>query len=259
MNRQQIIVVIISILTVVVLFRLPRVVVENDEDAEIETHDFSITEKDSEAISSLRQLLYEEKSPNTIIFADSLAKYYLKYGYTDSAYSITEKFLLEDSSLQALEKSAFLMYTLFERSETAEQAAERAEIARDALDKLVGIQPQNLSAKTKLAMTLVSTDRPMVGIQMLREIVDENPEYREGIINLGLLAIRSGQYDRGVERFERALELDSADYEAMLFLGICYQELQDRESAENWFEIVTEAEDADPALQAAALEYLENS
>jgi Flp pilus assembly protein TadD len=94
---------------------------------------------------------------------------------------------------------------------------------------------------------------------MLREVLDQNPDNREAIINLGLLSIRSGQFGRGVERFKDALRIDSTDHEAMLFLGVCYQELQQADSATYWFEKITVAEDADPAIQAAAVEYLEEN
>lgn len=257
MNKPQIVLAVAGIVLVIILFKLPRVVIENERESEVEAHDFTVSDADAEAIASLNQQLNTENSGKSLIFADSLARYYLKYGFADSAYNVVSKHLLRDSSLNALRLSGSLLYTLFERSSTAADMAEKGMAARKVLQQWVDQEPDNLSAKTKLAMTLVTTERPMVGIQMLREVLDEDPDNREAILNLGLLSIRSGQYERGAERFSELIRMNDSDYEAMLFLGVCQLETTN-DSASYWFEKIIAAEGADPALQAAAREYLQN-
>ena len=258
MNKPQIVLAVAGVLLVILLFRLPRVVVENETESEVEAHDFTVSERDAEAISSLNNQLSSDNSSNSIIFADSLARLYLKYGFADSAYSVVSNFMLEDSSLNALRLSGKLLYTLYERSATAEDMAKRGIQARQVLEKWLEKDPGNLSAKTKLAVTMVTTERPMVGIQMLREVLDEDPYYREAILNLGLLSIRSGQYEKGIGRFSRLIRMNNQDHEAMLFLGVCYLETSKTDSANYWLEKIVASEAADPALQAAAKEYLQN-
>ncbi len=258
MTKSQILLVTGGIILVIVLYRLPRVVVENEADADIESHEFSVSPEDEAAIASLREELRKENLENYANFADSLARYYLKYGLADSAASISKRSLQRDSSLQNLKKAGVILYTVFERTVPGDEAYAAAFEAREVLDRILESEPENLAAKTRLAMTLVVTENPMAGIAMLREVVETDPDNREAIINLGLLSIQSGQYDKGIERFEALLEKDTADFEAMLYLGVCYLEVALDDRATELFEKIAEAEDADPALKAAAAEYLRN-
>ena len=57
MNRQQIILSVGALLAVVLIYQLPRVVVENETTVEVETHDFSISNEDETTFTSLRQQL----------------------------------------------------------------------------------------------------------------------------------------------------------------------------------------------------------
>lgn len=258
MNKPQIILIIFGVLLIVGLYSLPRVVVENETESEIEAHNFTVTPADAAAIASLNQLLNTENSEKNTIFADSLARYYLKYGFTDSAYVVVQDFMLGDSSLNALKLSGNLLYTLYERSSSPEEMAQLGKRAGEVLSEVLENEPENLAIKTRLAMTMVTSTSPMAGIQMLREVLDADPDNREAILNLGLLSIRSSQYDRGIERFQTLVEMNEEDYEAMLFLGVCYMETQKMDSASIWFEKIVAAENADPALQSAAAEYLQN-
>ena len=93
---------------------------------------------------------------------------------------------------------------------------------------------------------------------MLREILEQNPENREAIFNLGLLAIRSGQYDRALDRFKKLIDLDAEDFEAVFYLGVVYSELgQNQESIEQFRKYI-EYEGAEPALKATASDYIKD-
>ncbi|NND30995.1 MAG: tetratricopeptide repeat protein, partial [Saprospiraceae bacterium] len=129
--------------------------------------------------------------------------------------------------------------------------------ARELLEYLTAEMPENLTLKTWLAMTIVATQSPMVGVQMLQEVVESDPDFREAVVNLGLLSVQSGQYNRGIERFEGLLQKDSLDYEVMLYLGICYLETDQQAEARILFEEIAQAPIADPALRATAQQYLE--
>jgi Flp pilus assembly protein TadD len=214
-----------------------------------------MTPADAAAISSLKIQVRTKESENSINFADSLARYYLKYGFLDSTSNITSQYLLRDSSLQTQKKAAVLMYSIFERSRSDAEASGYAVNARNILQEIVKKEPDNLSAKSKLAMTLVTTENPMAGIMMLREVIETEPDHREALINLGLLSIQSGQFDIGAQRFERLVSLNEFDSEAMLYLGVCLRETGNEERAKELFLKIGEAENADPALKVAAEEY----
>jgi Flp pilus assembly protein TadD len=164
--------------------------------------------------------------------------------------------LTRDSSLNTLKKAGWIFYSVFERAQTSEQLQRKAVATRSILEKVVRLDPDDLSAKSKLAMTLVSTENPMVGIALLREVLASDSEFREAILDLGILSVQSGQFDRGIERFERLLVLNDNDQEARVYLGVCYMESGQSDLAEKMFAIVVENQSADPALVVAAQEYL---
>lgn len=249
---------VISIMLIVSLYQLPTVVVKNDTGSTVEMHSMEVSDADATAIQSLRAQINLPESENLASFADSLARYYLKYGYLDSAVQVTNRYLLEgNSSLETLNDAGYIFYSAFERAQTSEEAARRIKLANQAYQRVVVMDSSDLMAKTRLAMTLIASQSPMVGITMLREVLEIDPNYREAILNLGLLSIRSGQYDKAVTRFEKLLEMDSLDYEAMLYNGVALQEI-DSSVAKEYFERIAEAPAVDPAIAVTAQQYLEN-
>ncbi|MAJ50624.1 MAG: hypothetical protein CMB82_03285 [Flammeovirgaceae bacterium] len=257
MNKNHISLTIAGIVAVFFLYQLPRTGVKNEDDRNVESHSFNMTNEDEVAIISLKTFTKGGISENYINFADSLARYYLKYGFLDSAKEVTLKFLQRDSSLQTQKKAAALLYASYERASNMKEAGEYALEARKVLTLITQREADNLSAKTKLAMTLVITENPMSGIMMLREVIEKDPENREALLSLGLLSVQSGQYERGVERFKKLLTLKEDDYEAMLYMGVCLLEINKLGESSELFTRIVAAEDADPALKSAAAEYLE--
>lgn len=253
MNRQQIILSVGALLAVILLYQLPRVVVENETTVEVETHDFSISDEDEATFISLRQQLKESTDiKKSINFADSLAKLSLKYQLTDSVASYARLILSIDGSREGVAKASMIYYQAFQTATDPEESKELALKARDGFEALLVEDPQNNFLKNKLAMTLMTTETPMAGVQMLREVLASEPENREAILNLGLLAIRSRQFDRAEERFINLLELDSTDYEAQFYYGVSLSEGGKTEEAKAVFEKLVSTSDADPALKATA-------
>ena len=246
----------VGVLLMLGLYQLPRVVVENDAETSVETHEFEITPDDAQAISSLKQLIAASEKEKSSSFADSLAKYFLRYGMLDSARLVSEAMLKRDSSLSTKEKAVEILYRIFERAGSGDEASMQAVRLRPLIESLLEADPEDLSLKNKLAMTLVTTENPMSGIMVLREIVAADPENREALINLGLLSIQSGQFARAVERFEDLVALDSSDFEAKLYLGVSYQETGRVAEAKQMFTEVSNADSADPAVRQASKEYL---
>ncbi len=61
---------------------------------------------------------------------------------------------------------------------------------------------------------------PMKGIMELRELANEHPEDPRPQWHLGLLSMRTGQYDKAIQRFEKVIALDDDGYpEAYFYLG----------------------------------------
>src|SRR4051812_5466831 len=70
-----------------------------------------------------------------------------------------------------------------------------------AYQNVLKINPDNLDAKTDLALCYAEGPAPMQGIMLLREVVAKNPNHEMAQYNLGILSVKSGQYDKAVIRF----------------------------------------------------------
>ncbi|MFT4833842.1 MAG: tetratricopeptide (TPR) repeat protein [Flavobacteriaceae bacterium] len=258
MGRQQIIVVVIAVIAVCILYQLPRVVVENEGVTSMGAHELSISTKDEAVFSSLIQLLNNTTEiKKSINFADSLASLYLKYQMLDSAVEYANVILAIDSSRLAKFTGALIYYKAFQSTNDPQEAKKLAATAAKHIEDLLVDDPQSSVLKNKLAMTLMVTDTPMAGVQLLREILEEDPENRETILNLGLLAIRSRQFDRAIERFETLISLDSSDSESRFYLGLSQVEAGDTLVGKATLKKVIGDMNINPALKATVSSYLE--
>ena len=108
--------------------------------------------------------------------------------------------------------------TLVQKAITAYQAA-------------LKLNPASLDAKTGLGTAYVSgTPNPMQGITLLLEVVKQDPKNIKANTNLGLFAMRSGQFDKAVTRFKTVIE-QKPDPEAWFYLATSYENLGQNKDA----------------------------
>jgi cytochrome c-type biogenesis protein CcmH/NrfG len=93
------------------------------------------------------------------------------------------------------------------------------------------LNPASLDAKTGLGTAYVSgTPNPMQGINLLLEVVKQDPKNIKANTNLGLFAMRSGQFDKAVTRFKTIIE-QKPDPEAWFYLATSYENLGQNKDA----------------------------
>lgn len=93
------------------------------------------------------------------------------------------------------------------------------------------LNPASLDAKTGLGTAYVSgTPNPMQGITLLLEVVKQDPKNVKANTNLGLFAMRSGQFDKAVTRFKTVIE-QKPDPEAWFYLATSYENLGQNKDA----------------------------
>jgi tetratricopeptide (TPR) repeat protein len=85
------------------------------------------------------------------------------------------------------------------------------------------------------ALSELGLESPMAGILQLRAVADQHPENADAQMHLGRLSMRSGQMDKAVARFEKALQAqgltDEMRIEAYYMLAEAHRELNDRPQA----------------------------
>jgi len=258
MKKSQLWLTVGAIALVIALFQLPRSVVENEKVGmePAPSHDFNVPQESRLTINELRRSWAVELDiQKKLNFADSLATLYLDFQMLDSAIWFVDH--IKSTGLEGRElRIADLYFWAFQRTPDAAQAKEFGAKAGAELRKLIERYPTNSSLKNRLAMTLVATENPMQGIQMLREILEEKPGDPETLKNLGILSLQSGQFDKAEERFRELLAADSSDLEVLFYLGMSLME-QEKPEGKQIMESLA-ASDVNPAIKSLATEYLEN-
>ena len=269
MKKPQIIITVIAAAVVVLLFRLPKVVVDNEEDqvtdqsdpeasAAVQAHDPEVPANRADAILALERKLGEsENTEKSAIFADSLAQAFLELGILDSAVYYTETAAQLNPSEVYWLRAGEVCYEALSFAVDKGRAERFGERTRFYFQKILDSSPARLDLKSKVAMTFVSTSNPMKGIMMLREVLEEDPDNQEAISNLGILSLQSGQYDRAIERFEKLIELDPEDIQAQVFLGVSYKEAGRRADARAQLEKVLGLT-SDSSILATVESYLDD-
>jgi tetratricopeptide (TPR) repeat protein len=91
--------------------------------------------------------------------------------------------------------------------------------------KALEIQPASLEAKTGLGIAYVSgSGNPMQGITLLLDVVKQDPKNVKANLNLGLFSIKSGQFDKAVNRFKTVIDVKPTP-DAWFYLASAYENL----------------------------------
>jgi len=97
--------------------------------------------------------------------------------------------------------------------------------ANAAYKKAVEIDSTNADARTGLGITIVNgMGMPMQGIAMLLEVVKKDPKNLKANMSLGTFAIKSGQFDKAITRFNDIIAIRPSP-DAYFYLGTAYENL----------------------------------
>lgn len=268
MLKIRLFIVAISAITIWLLFQLPKVVIENEGTLTGATVRDSIVANPADHVSvpaELRGQIAELKKEyrgstgkeKNAIFADSLSNLYRAANQFDSAAWFAEQAAEFYKTPESWMKTADNYYQAYTLALTPESQRGLGGKAQEYYSKVVERDPENLEAKTKMAMTYLTSSNPMQGIMMLREVLLKDPKNELALFNMGMLSIQSGQYDRAIERLEELVEINPGHIQGQLLLGVALMNGGDKERARVQFEKVKQL-DNDPAVQATVDSYLQD-
>lgn len=254
-------------LVIWLLFQLPKAVVENGNPVASNTTDSVTSHIDTHApisqdvrvrIQSFRaQFVAGTGNEKNAIFADSLANLYRLASQFDSAGWFAEeaaKFFNTTENWVKAGDNYYQAYTL--ALDLTKQKVLAAKV-QEIYGKVLRTEPGNLDLKTKMAMTYLTSESPMQGITMLREVLAKDPKNELALFNMGMLSIQSGQYGRAIERLDELIKVNPNHVQGQLLLGIAWMNNGDKEKAREQFEKVKQM-DKDPAVQATVDSYLKD-
>ncbi len=153
------------------------------------------------------------------------------------AYYTGEAGKLENSE-KKLNFAARLMLDNLITGENATYQQWMATNAKSLFEKSLELNPADDSAKIGIGACYMFgdiSDNPMQGIMSIRQVVEKNPDNLYGQMMLGLGGIRSGQYDRAIERFIIVVNKQPYNAEAILYLAETYERKGDKANAIKWY------------------------
>lgn len=297
MFKKQLIGISIAVLLVVLLFSLPKVVVESqdreetsattqeaaiaagdpaagvpataehdehdghdhsDHDHEAGVHMGELAPADRQIAERLQEKIKKsENKEKSAIFADSLAALYAHAFRYDSAAYYAEQALTFNKTLPRIFQAGSYSSEAFKFAVEPQKQQLFSKKAEKYLLQVLEQEPQRLEAKAKLAMVYVASENPMRGIRLLQEVLDKEPDNTEALFNMGILSVQSTQFGKAAERFERLTSIDPAHVQGQFYLAYSYLQLGRKAEAKTRFLKVKEL-DQNPEVLAAVDEYLKN-
>ncbi|MEO8765070.1 MAG: hypothetical protein ABI416_12315 [Ginsengibacter sp.] len=158
------------------------------------------------------------------------------------AYYLSEAAKL-DNSEKNLTFAARQILESMRREDSVALKTWEAETAASLFEKALKLDPGNDDLKVGLGSCYVygqgmigDAQQTMKGIQQLLEVVRKDSNNMQAQMVLGIGAVISRQFDKGVERLNKVVSFDPQNLEAVSWLADAYAGTGDRQNAIKWYE-----------------------
>ncbi len=263
MNRQQIIFVTAAISAVFILFLFGRTIPPKKDDHLDHNKTSATTTPPSEAGLDFPTMLGLAKKrlnssqlakitewENSIVRGDvknQQIQLYRKLSafWMDSvgAFVPYAKYIAEAAKLENSEKNlTFAAHLFLGELQTVEEQPLKVWMALEAkelFEKALELNPNNDSTKIGLGSTYffgaAGNQPPMKGIGLIREVAEKDPDNAFAQYMLGVGSFISAQWPKAIERFEKVLQLQPENLEAMLRLADAYEQSGNKPNAKKWY------------------------
>lgn len=275
MNKSILLVIGFASLLTVGLYSLPKGVVQNADkklsgkvssgrtttkvnETKQETksaveHNTPLTAEQQQKRSALLTVYVSAGEADKAKTAGPLIDFFRSVSRFDSAAFYAGQLATNQPTEQNLLRAGDLYFEAYGFALDDKKSADLGQKTRDFYQKALNKNPNLLLAKANMAMTYVSTQTPMQGIMLLREVLKQDPTNEVALFNLGLLSMRSNQYDRAIERFRQILAVNPDSRKARFYLGVSLVEKGEKSEAKKVLAEV-KATEKDPQILAAVKE-----
>lgn len=234
-KKTQVVLVLGSVILFVLLFIAPKVLKHSETDApqaqnQNATADLSIYL--TTAVKNLNSQLKQQldgflKSKQY----DSLAAFWDKLKRPDLASYFIEQTAKQQPSSENWDKAGNRYYYSVQFTEDKTEIPVLYQSAMRCFNNSLKLNPNNTDTKIMLASCYVEgSQNPMDGISRLREIEKTDSNNVKLQLTFAFFSVKSGQLDKAVERFKKALRADSTYIEAYLHLADAYEQRGETEN-----------------------------
>lgn len=182
-------------------------------------------------ITSLETALKNADEPSKLALYKQLAQKWDDVNVATPSAFYKELVAQTESSYENWVIAGDQLTTAYQTTQDSTSQPALVQKAITAYQAALKLNPVSLDAKTGLGTAYVSgTPNPMQGITLLLEVVKQDPKNIKANTNLGLFAMRSGQFDKAVTRFKTVIE-QKPDPEAWFYLATSYENLGQNKDA----------------------------
>jgi tetratricopeptide (TPR) repeat protein len=182
-------------------------------------------------ITSLETALKNADEPSKLALYKQLAQKWDDVNVATPSAFYKELVAQTESSYENWVIAGDQLTTAYQTTQDSTSQPALVQKAITAYQAALKLNPASLDAKTGLGTAYVSgTPNPMQGITLLLEVVKQDPKNIKANTNLGLFAMRSGQFDKAVTRFKTVIE-QKPDPEAWFYLATSYENLGQNKDA----------------------------
>ena len=149
--------------------------------------------------------------------------------YQKSYFGIAGHYAEEIAKIQDDELSWSIAGTTYaggiSNSKTQKEKEFCALKSRQALERAISINPDNVNHKINLAVTFAEqpiAENPMKGVMMLLGLNEEHPENTSALYQLARFGFQTGQYDKAIERLKTALKIEPNNQRVICLLAEVY-------------------------------------
>ncbi len=185
--------------------------------------------------------------------AEELAQVFVKANKFDSAAAYSERVAQLKPTEKTWLRAGDRYYDAYTFAVDETKMSTLGDKTRACYQKALALNPNLLGAKANMAMTYATTNTPMQGILMLREVIAVDPTNELALFNLGMLSLRSNQFAKASERFRQILNINPDNTKAQFYLAVSFAELGKKNEAIAVLEAV-KAKEKDPNILAAVKE-----
>jgi len=220
--------------SVFVLYFFGKTVSEEVKTAEQNTHeghDHEVVDYDVVVSSALQSINKDEQSVINAAGQNNelLSEAWFSFDRYDMAAIYAERAAQDKSTFQGWDRTGDLYVRAFRSGTDSLLGPQYLESGVLAFQNALSIQSDNT---TKLKLAKIYTDvygLAMEGVALLREIVASEPEHVQAQYELGVLSVRSGQFDKALERFNTVLQIEPSLIQAYSWKAQVLMELDKQE------------------------------
>lgn len=244
--------VLLALLSVVGMYFLPKAVLSSGQNPEVaqakqspEAHPDMAQNTGTAASfeSQIATISQAENPADSLRLLSEAIETYQKQNRYDSAAQLAAHFAEQTGQFAYLALAAESYYAAFTYAVKAERVALFSEKAQLFLKKVLAEKPDMSDFKVKLGMTYVGANKPMQGVKLIKEVLENEPENRSALYSLGVLSMQSGQHEKALQRFKTLRPLEEDDTQVAFYMALCYKALKKNGQAKQLFNHVLENTD----------------